>query len=289
MATRKKAVLGRGLDQLLPTVAKREPAAGGDELKELDVELIQPGEYQPRSGMDPERLQELAASIKAQGVVQPIVVRPIGSGRYEIIAGERRWRAAQLARLSTIPSVIRDVPDQATMAMALIENIQREDLNPIEESNALKRLIDEFDLTHQEVADLVGRSRASVSNLLRLLDLAPKVLGMLEKGAIEMGHARALLSLAPSQQIDVARQVADKTLNVRQTEALVRKMNATPKASAEARGEPAADADIARLEQELTERLCARVKLKHQRSGKGQLLIEYNSADELDGILQRIQ
>lgn len=287
---RKKAALGRGLDQLLPSVQAAAAASGPgkDTLQDLPVDQIQPGKYQPRTGMDPARLQELADSITAQGVVQPIVVRPIGPKRYEIIAGERRWRASQLAKLDRIPAVIRDVPDQATMAMALIENIQREDLNAVEQANALRRLVNEFELTHQQVADLVGRSRVGVSNLLRLLDLAPAALKLLEQGELEMGHARALLGIDGDRgQSAAAREVVDKQLNVRQTEALVRRINAPEpeRVSDKVTGDP----DIQRLEQDLTERLCAKVKLRHKTSGKGQLVIDYNSADELDGILQRIK
>ena len=291
--TRKKKTLGRGLDALLGASAAPKPgpdaaATSDSQLKELPVEWIQPGKYQPRTGMDPDRLQELAESIKAQGVVQPVVVRPIGKDRYELIAGERRWRAAQLAKLDRIPTVIRDVADQATMAMALIENIQREDLNPVEEANALKRLIDEFALTHQQTAEAVGRSRASVSNLLRLLDLESVTLKALEGGQLEMGHARALLGLKGELQQRATHEVIGKKLTVRQTEALVREMASGGKA-AKKKASKAADPDIQRLEQELTERIGARVSINHQSSGKGKLEIRYHSADELDGILQRIQ
>ena len=284
----KKRGLGKGLDALLGTSSA---AATGqqehlEELKHLPVDLIQPGRFQPRTGMDSDKLQELCESIKAQGVVQPIVVRPIGGGRYEIIAGERRWRATQMAALDTVPAVVKDVPDQVTVAMALIENIQREDLNPLEESSALKRLIEEFDLTHSEAAEAVGRSRAAVSNLLRLQELEPVVKEMVDERKLEMGHARALLALQGSDQVQAARQVALKGLSVRETEALVRRaLQAGP------RKKPAAtrlDPDIERLQNELAERLCAKVQLKHQASGKGQIVINYSSLDELDGLLDRI-
>jgi len=283
----KKRGLGKGLDALLgsSTAVARTPAS--EELRQLPVDLIQAGRYQPRTGMDPDKLQELADSIKAQGVVQPIVVRPIGGGRFEIIAGERRWRATQMAGLDRVPSVIRDVPDQATVAMALIENIQREDLNPLEESSALTRLIQEFDLTHAEAATAVGRSRAAVSNLLRLQELEDAVKAMVDERKLEMGHARALLALKGSDQVQAARQVALKGLSVRETEALVRRAQqqgvATKKASPSR-----LDPDIERLQNELSERLCARVQLRHQASGKGQIIINYGSLDELDGLLDRM-
>jgi ParB family chromosome partitioning protein len=292
MSAAKKRGLGKGLDALLGGSARTADGSAASlkdgEMKYLPVDLIQPGRYQPRTGMDPEKLKELADSIRAQGVVQPIVVRPIGGGKYEIIAGERRWRAAQIAELSEVPSVVRDVPDQATVAMALIENIQRENLNPLEESTALKRLIEEFDLTHGEAAEAVGRSRAAVSNLLRLQDLEQAVKDLLDAGQLEMGHARALLALKGSDQSQAARQVALKGLSVRETETLVRRLqNSGP--SPDKPVKKAVDPDILRLEQDLTERLCARVQLKHQASGKGQLVIHYGSLDELDGLLDRIE
>ena len=284
----KKRGLGKGLDALLGTSssAGTDKQVRAEELKHLPVDLIQPGRFQPRTGMDPDKLQELADSIKVQGVVQPIVVRPIGAGRYEIIAGERRWRATQMAALDTVPSVVRDVPDQVTVAMALIENIQREDLNPLEESSALKRLIEEFDLTHSEAAEAVGRSRAAVSNLLRLQELEAAVKEMIDQHKLEMGHARALLALAGSDQVQAARQVALKGLSVRDTEALVRRAlgPGSKKKAAPTRIDP----DIERLQNELTERLCARVQLKHRTSGKGQIIINYGSLEELDGLLDRI-
>ena len=286
MAVRKRG-LGKGLDALLGT-SNAKPDSKGlavEELKHLPVDLIQAGRFQPRTGMDPEKLQELADSITAQGVVQPIVVRPIGGGRYEIIAGERRWRATQLASLNTVPAVVRDVSDQATVAMALIENIQREDLNPLEESRALKRLIEEFDLTHGEAAEAVGRSRAAVSNLLRLQELEPLVKEMVDERKIEMGHARALLALQGPDQVQLARQVALKGLSVRETETLVRRALQT--GSKKKVASSTIDPDIERLQNDLAERLCARVQLKHQASGKGQIIINYGSLDELDGLLER--
>ena len=265
-----------------------------EELAHLPVDLLQRGRYQPRLDMRPESLQELADSIRAQGVVQPIVVRPLlaqkaGEAlRYEIIAGERRWRAAQMAGLHKIAAVIRNVPDEAAVAMSLIENIQRENLNPLEEARALDRLIREFDMTHQLAADAVGRSRAAVSNLLRLLELADEVKKLVEQRSIEMGHARALLGLGGRQQVETATLVAKKGMSVRDTEALVKRMlaqaGATPKPSP---GRP--DPNISRLEQDLADKLGAKVQLQHATSGKGKLVIDYNSLDELDGILAHIQ
>jgi ParB family chromosome partitioning protein len=306
----KKPALGRGLAELSPLLARRaasqaaatpvagageaDPAQAGDRLATLPLDLLQRGKYQPRVDMRPERLGELADSIKANGLVQPILVRPLPrttpgeSQRYEIIAGERRWRAAQMAQLADIPAVIRDVPDEAALAMALIENIQREDLNPLEEARALQRLIDEFGLTHQAAGDAVGRSRAAVSNLLRLMELADEVKELLESRQIEMGHARALLALASKrQQTDIAGLVAKKHLSVRDTEALVRRLLA-PAAGIAA--EPTkADPDIERLERELADKLGAKVSFQHSVSGKGKLLVSYNSLDELEGILAHIR
>jgi ParB family chromosome partitioning protein len=310
----KKPALGRGLGALLGEATVRQvtanaaalaaaavpataaPAAPppGDELARLPVDLLQRGKYQPRIDMRPETLEELASSIRAQGVVQPIVVRPLGvagpteSQRYEIIAGERRWRAAQIAGLTEIPAVIRRVPDEAAVAMALIENIQRENLNPLEEARAIERLVNEFALTHQEAAEAVGRSRAAVSNLLRLLELADEVKTLVERRELEMGHARALLGLSTRrQQAEVGAFVAKKGLSVRETEALVRRMSG--KSEAGATDEPRADANIRRLETDLSEKLGAKVTVKHQASGKGQLIVSYSSLDELDGILAHIQ
>ncbi|MDH5424975.1 MAG: ParB/RepB/Spo0J family partition protein [Gammaproteobacteria bacterium] len=290
----KKRGLNRGLGALLGAagattveeITNPDTSSNNKALKELDVDLIQRGIYQPRVHFDENALLELADSIKAQGVVQPIVVRPIAAGRYEIIAGERRWRATQLAGLQKIPAVIKDIDDKTTAAVSLIENIQREDLNPIEESRALQRLIDEFGLTHQECADTVGRSRASVSNLLRLQDLREEVKVFLDKGEIEMGHARCLLSLSYDQQLHVAQQVIKKGLSVRETEAMARRLlNPAKKKTSGMVSDP----NIETLENDLSEKLSAKVSFKHGKNGKGQLLISYNSLDELDGILDHIK
>ena len=304
MAT-KRPSLGRGLEALLGT---NTPAPGDDaappsagsrrdeELAKIPVDLLQRGRYQPRLDMRPESLQELADSIRAQGVVQPIIVRPIVAQRtgeperYEIIAGERRWRAAQMAGLHDIPAVVRHVPDEAAVAMSLIENIQRENLNPLEEARALDRLVREFDMTHQTAADAVGRSRAAVSNLLRLLELADEVKTLVEQRQVEMGHARALLGLtAPRQQVEVAMLVARKGLSVRETEALVRRMLERKDGDGAHREPPRKDPNIDRLEQDLAERLGAKVQLQHAKGGRGKLVINYNSLDELDGILGHIR
>lgn len=295
-----KRKLGRGLDALLGANAKKMDANSSAEvpvdpkardkdgdLKNLPIDLIQRGKYQPRTDMHEEALQSLANSIKAQGVMQPIVVRPISDTRYEIIAGERRWRATQLAGLDSIPAIIKPVSDESAIAMALIENIQRENLNPIEEAMALKRLQDEFELTQQEVADAVGKSRVTVTNLLRLIGLSPDVRLMLEHGDLEMGHARALLSLSDAQQSEAAKTVVGKGLSVRQTESLARKMlaeNGSPKAKASA-----PDPDIASLENSLSEKLGAQVQIQHGPKGSGKLTLKYNSLDELEGILSHIK
>ena len=294
MATKKLRGLGRGLDALLgidTSGGDASESAGAGDLRNLPANQLQPGRYQPRTGMDPERLTELAESIKAQGVIQPIVVRPIGRDRYEIIAGERRWRAAQQAGLAEVPAVVREVPDQAAIAMALIENIQREDLNPLEEAGALKRLIDEFTLTHQQAAEAVGRSRAAVSNLLRLLELPEAVRTLLEKHRLEMGHARALITLAPARATALALAAADGGWSVRELEERVRNEQA-----AKTTGKPdgkkkpgGADPNITRLEQDLSEKLATRVSIQHARNGRGKLVIAYHSLDELDGILERIR
>ena len=297
MAAKKR--LGRGLDALLSkpasaaAAATSDAASAGDTLKAIPLELLQRGRYQPRVDMRQDTLENLAESIRAQGVVQPIVARPVqGKGeeqRYEIVAGERRWRAAQLAGLSEIPAVIRDVPDEAAIAMALIENIQRENLNPLEEARALDRLIREFDLTHAQAAEAVGRSRAAVSNLLRLLDLGDKVKPLLEDRQLEMGHARALLAISDGvQQFDAARQVIRKGLSVRETEKLVKRMLGGGPAKP-AKSRPTADADIRRLEIEVSDKLGAKVRVEHSRKGAGKLVISYNSLDELDGILKHIR
>ena len=293
----KKKRLGRGLDALLSKpVADTEAVTGAHDLaslQKLPVDLLQRGAYQPRSDIRQDTLENLAQSIKAQGVVQPIVARPLPkkdgkAQRYEIIAGERRWRAAQLAGLQEIPAVIREVPDESAIAVALIENIQREDLNPLEEARALQRLITEFDLTHQEVAESVGRSRATVSNIVRLLDLSDRVKPMLEARQLEMGHARALLSISnKGKQFEVAQQVVKRGLSVRETERLVRSIaSGRPKKKP---GQAAANADIRRLEVEISGKLGAKVKIDHSAKGAGKLVINYNSLDELDGILKHIK
>jgi ParB family chromosome partitioning protein len=281
----KKPRLGRGLDALLDATFKSSP--GRDDLRNIPIELLQRGKYQPRTRMDKQALVELANSIRAQGVVQPIVVRELDNGNYEIVAGERRWRAAQMAELDTIPATVRKVPDEAAIAIALIENIQREDLNPLEEAAAFQRLIEEFAMTHQQVADRVGRSRAAVTNLLRLLTLNEDVRELLGQGRLDMGHARALLALSGSAQSQVARQVAHQGLSVRATEALVRRRLRQP-AGRKAR-RPALDADIRALQEDLSERLGTRVRISHKPNGRGKLIIDYNSADELEGILERIR
>ncbi|MEO8062614.1 MAG: ParB/RepB/Spo0J family partition protein [Pseudomonadota bacterium] len=311
--SQKKPVMGRGLEALLGQMSNRPgpaPATSdssapptppaklpGDELAHLPLDLLQRGKYQPRVDMRQESLEELAASIRAQGVIQPIVVRAVdgaaagGSQRYEIIAGERRWRAAQIAGLATVPAVIRKVPDEAAIAMALIENIQREDLNPLEEARALERLISEFGITHQQAADAVGRSRAAVSNLLRLLELAPEITAYVENRELEMGHARALLGLTQRRhQIEVGTLVAKKGLSVRETEALVRSMLAKAAGgSSAAKDASPLDPNVRRLQDELSEKLGASVSIQHTSSGKGKVVVSYHSLDELDGILAHIQ
>jgi ParB family chromosome partitioning protein len=276
----KQKGLGRGLDALL--AANNTPETQRQDL--LAVGTLQPGKYQPRTRMDPGSLEELAASIKAQGLIQPISVRPVGAGRYEIIAGERRWRAAQIAGLAEVPVLIRDIPDDAALAMSLIENIQREDLNPLEEAAGIQRLIDEFQMTHQEAADAVGRSRSAASNLLRLLQLAKPAQDMLMAGDIEMGHARALLPLSKSEQGRVAAWVVDKGFSVRETERLVaRELNPPVKKGSEKKP----DRDLMRLEEELSDRLGATVKISANRKGGGSLTIRFGSLDQLDGLLAR--
>lgn len=296
----KRKGLGRGLDALLggsvsanPVEAIRhatEAAASSDfsqngVLKELPLEILQRGKYQPRRDMHPEALEELAESIKSQGVMQPIVVRLIGDDKYEIIAGERRWRATQIAGLDTIPAIVRDVPDETAIAMALIENIQREDLNPMEEAVALKRLQDEFELTHQEVADTVGKSRTAVTNLLRLINLTKEVQTMLEHGDLDMGHARCLLSLEDGKQRQIARQIAAGGLSVRQAESLAKKAlqnNAQPEQAI------SVDTDTKKLEEKLAEKIGVPIQIQHTSNGKGKMVLKYNSLDELDGILQHM-
>ena len=298
MAAKKKG-LGRGLDALLgsatipqkevstdaskPILVEKEDVDG--ELRHLPIEFMQRGRYQPRRDMDPAALEDLANSIKAQGIMQPIVVRPIGKDSYEIIAGERRWRASQLAGLDRVPCVIRAVPDEAAIAMALIENIQREDLNPIEEASALQRFQDEFELTHQQVAEAVGKSRTTVTNLLRLMSLSSEARKMVEHGDLEMGHARAILTLEQAQQTEAARTIAAKGLSVRQTEALVRRLQQQKMDSGDGRIDP----DIKLLQDNLSDKLGAPVMIQHGAKGKGKLVIRYSSLDELDGILDHIK
>lgn len=284
--SKKKKRLGRGLDALLSST---EPVSQGkvasvEHPNTLPIEKLQPGEYQPRTRMDEESLQELAASIKSQGIIQPILVRAIGDDRYEIIAGERRWRAAQIAQLADVPVLVRDIPDEATLAVALIENIQRENLNPVEEAVGLKRLMNEFELTHEEIAQSVGRSRTAVTNLLRLLSLSHGAKQLLEHGKIEMGHARALLGLPIEQQDFAAAQVYDKKLSVRQTEALVRNISKPKKATSK----ESKSSDVLRLEESLAEKLGAPVSVQ-DKNGKGKIVIEYTSLDILDGILAHIK
>ncbi len=284
----KKRGLGRGLEALLGSEIIRQEVAAETEqqLTMLAVDVIRRGKYQPRRAMSEEKLKELADSIKEQGIVQPIVVRPVEPrGNYEIVAGERRWRAAQMAGIHDIPAIVRRIPDQAAVSIALIENVQREDLNPLEEATALERLIKEFQMTHQQVADAIGRSRAAVTNMLRLLELHEEVKQLLETGRLEMGHARALLALPLPVQVAVAKEVVNRKLSVRATEQLVR----TRQAPAKKPDSPKQDPDIQRLEQELSERLGTMVSFKHTAAGKGQLSIHYNSLDELDGILSRIK
>ena len=288
---RKKGGLGRGLDALLGAGAatarseKAQEVSADEVLRQLPVECIVRGRYQPRQDLREDTLRELAESIRAQGVVQPVVVRPIGDGRYELIAGERRWRAAQLVELREVPAVVREVSDQAAIAMALIENIQREDLNPLEEAAALQRLIDEFGLTHQQAAEAVGRSRTAVTNLLRLLELSEEVGQLVRERKLDMGHARALLPLPPTLQREAARQVLLRGLSARETEGLVRHLQQTaapPRAKS-------LDPNIRSLQDDLSERLGARVQLRHDASGKGRVVIHYNNLDELDGIIARVK
>ena len=294
---REKKKLGKGLGALLssgsaqnmsslfnnsPSDSDKDPSLTNEgTLKHIPLDLIQRGKYQPRADFDEAALEELASSIKSQGLMQPIVIRPIGPQKYEIIAGERRWRAAQIAGLDSIPAVIRMVSDEAAIAMSLIENIQREDLNPIEEALALKRLQDEFKLTQQEVADAVGRSRTAVTNLMRLVGLHIDVQKMLQTGLLEMGHARTLLTLPEIKQVDFARDIAKKGLSVRQTEELVRKAK-SPKVGVSGRS---IDPNIKNLEESLGEKLGAKVLIEHKTNGKGRLIVSYNSLDEMDGIL----
>ncbi len=291
MAAKKRGLgLGRGLDALLggddATESTSEGLNAEGELRSLTVTSITAGKYQPRRRFDEDLLQELAESIKSQGVIEPVIVRSAGKGRFELIAGERRWRAAQLAGLSEIPALVRQIDDRAAIAIALIENIQREDLSPLEEAQSLARLIAEFKLTHQQAADAVGRSRASVSNLLRLLDLPDEIRDLLDDGKLEMGHARALLTLPAPRAIALARKAVDNDWSVRELEEVARNASQLPKGKA---ARPKRDADIESLENELGEKLGARVAINHGRGGRGKVVISYHSLDELDGILGRIR
>jgi ParB family chromosome partitioning protein len=286
----KKRGLGKSLDALLVGSSSAAEERGQsdsnkEKLCQLSVNVIQSGKYQPRRDMNPEGLEDLASSIRAQGVIQPILVRHLLGGRYEIVAGERRWRAAQLAGLTEIPAIVRDIPDEAAVAIALIENIQRENLNPVEEAMALQRLLDEFSMTHSQVAEAVGKSRASVTNLLRLLGLSVEVKTMLEHGDLEMGHARALLTLSADAQIEAARAIVNKGLSVRETEELVRRMQ-IPKLP----GIPKSiDPDVVRLQESLSKRLNLSVAIQHSVKGKGKLVIRYDSIADLDGLLEYFQ
>ncbi|CAD7727832.1 putative chromosome-partitioning protein ParB [Xanthomonas hydrangeae] len=298
----KKRGLGRGLEALLgpkgaaaaaaPSAASEEALQPGDSLRRLPVTQLQPGKYQPRKEMDEVKLAELAESIKAQGVIQPIVARELAPGQFEIVAGERRWRASQLAGLTEVPVVVRELDDRTVIAMALIENIQREDLNPLEEAQALQRLIDEFSLTHAEAAGAVGRSRASVSNLLRLLELPVAIRVLLETRRLEMGHARALLTLAPELASKLAQEAADQGWSVREVEHRAQQFAAGKVPGSLRKGKPAAaapQADIASLETELSESLGTKVVFNHGRGGKGKLVIHYTDLDTLDGVLERLR
>ena len=274
--------LGRGLDALLGA----DVSAPREALLKLAVGRIRPGRYQPRTKMDPQGLAELSASIRAQGLMQPLLVRPLDSEHYELIAGERRWRAAQMAGLTEVPALVREVPDEAALALSLIENIQREDLNPMEEAAGVQRLVDEFGLTHEQAADAVGRSRSATTNLLRLLRLAKPVQDMVMEGALEMGHARALLALEPARQIEAAHRIAAKRLSVRETEALVQTL-ARGRAGARRSGKP--DRDLARLEEEASGRLGTTVEIRASKKGSGKLLVHYSSLDHLEQLLKRLR
>ncbi len=289
MAAAKKRGLGRGLDALLGGDGDAAPSvlAQEGELRILPIQQIQPGKYQPRRHWNDEALDELAASIKAQGLIQPVVVRELAKNSYELIAGERRWRAAQRAQLAEIPALIKKVSEEAVPAMALIENIQRQDLTPLEEADALKRLIDDFDLTHQQAADAVGRSRASVSNMLRLTEMPESIKRLLDDGKLEMGHARCLLTLEESIAVPLARQAATLGWSVRELEEAARRAQTAPKGKA--KGAAPHDPNIAALERELAERFATRVELAQSRGGRGKLVIHYHSNDELEGILGKFR
>lgn len=285
MMQKKRGGLGRGLSELLgDVVAPKIAEKSQSDVLYLPIEFLRRGKYQPRKDIDPEKLKELSDSIAAQGIIQPIVVRRLSEDKYEIIAGERRWRAAQLAELSDVPVIVKDIDDRSVMAVALIENIQREDLNALEEAEALHRLLDEFELTHQQIAESIGRSRAAVSNLLRLLDLAPDVKNMLGKGVLEMGHARALLGLEESKQIEIANKVVKQNLSVRAVEKLVREASEEKQAINHKKMDP----DTLRLQRELSERTGAKVEINHQSNGRGKLVICYASLEELEGIIGKI-
>jgi ParB family transcriptional regulator, chromosome partitioning protein len=279
-----KRGLGRGLDALLGDVAAVKETANSSHT--LPIEYLQRGKFQPRKDMNPEKLQELADSIKAQGIIQPIVVRELDKNKYEIVAGERRWRAAQLAGLQQVPVVVKDIDDRATMAVALIENIQRQDLNPLEEAEALKRLLDEFTMTHQQIADAVGKSRVTVTNLLRLMELHPEVKKLLISGQLEMGHARAILSLEGTRQLAAAQKIAKEGLTVRMAEKLVKEAQ---QAETKPQKVKTVDHDTLRLQSELTAKLGAKVVIEHKDNGAGKLVIAYASLEELDGILEQIR
>ncbi|HEX7080999.1 MAG TPA: ParB/RepB/Spo0J family partition protein [Gammaproteobacteria bacterium] len=291
----KRRSLGRGLDALLSTAAQSTASAprADDALREVPVDLLERGRYQPRIDMREETLAELAESIRAQGIVQPIVVRPLAGGngetRYEIIAGERRWRAAQIAGLEKVPAVVRDIPDEAAVAVALIENIQREDLNPLEEARSLKRLVEDFNMTHAQAADAVGRSRVTVSNLLRLLELPEPVRTMLERRELDMGHARALLGVAsPAVQLELAQKIRREGWSVRETEKAIRRLGEASRTSSKPSNGHAKDPNVRRLESELSEKLGAAVTIEHGRGG-GRITIRYHSLEELDGIVEHIR
>lgn len=281
----KKRGLNRGLDALLGDVSAKQEQRERNQLHTLPIEQLQRGKYQPRKDMNPERLQELADSIKAQGVIQPVVVRKIDTERYEIVAGERRWRAAQLAGLQQIPVVIKEIDDRAAMAVALIENIQREDLNPLEEAEALRRLLDEFGMTHQQIADAVGKSRATVTNLLRLMELQPDVKKLLITRQLEMGHAKVLLGLDGLKQVAAANKIVREGMTVRAAERLVKEIQAAPRSHKP----KVVDNDTLRLQEDLTARLGAKVLIDHKENGAGKLIIAYSTLEELDGILGQIR
>jgi ParB family chromosome partitioning protein len=275
--------LGRGLDALL---GADEPAVGGEMLASLAIDALQPGRFQPRARIGQEGLAELAESIKSQGVMQPILARPIGAGRYEIVAGERRWRAARMAGLTSVPALVREVADRQALAIALIENLQREDLNPLDEATGIKRLTEEFGMTHAEAAEAVGRSRAAVTNALRLLELAPPVQELLREGKLDMGHARALLALPALKQIELAREAVARQLSVRQVEKRVAHLSARGTARARVRG----DRDVARLEEELSGQLGTTVSIRTgAKPGSGKLVIHFSSLDQLDALLNRLR